>query len=70
MKYANLSRKYITNQPESWSALGVIYHFNGKNKEASPLQFKVRNLKVKDVPKSNTNSMQDSLCKALPTFEI
>ena len=34
LKYANLSRKYITNQPESWSALGVIYHFNGKNKEA------------------------------------
>ena len=34
LKYANISRKYITNQPESWSGLGVIYHFNGKQKEA------------------------------------
>ena len=34
LKYADIARKYISNQPESWSGLAVIYHFNNKHIEA------------------------------------
>ena len=34
MKNANLGKKYIINNPESWGGLGVIYHFNNEHEQA------------------------------------
>ena len=34
MKNANLGKKNIINNPESWGGLGVIYHFNNEHEQA------------------------------------